>query len=473
MRAPMGSRPAKVPSMATLEHRGQSIRVNWRFGGHRDGARQSCTFKGPTPKARLKLAQAAQVLVESRGHNITRSECYAAILGKPTEPDSGVPLFRTWVEQWLLARDQIRDVQPGTVKRYRQIMATRIMPKLGNLRLTDIDPGVVQDWVAWLSSQYVHTGSKTRTPTDQRLSGATVNRIYSVLHTCLAAAVPRWIPLNPAARPAGSRKTSIGMPKIEPYDGIFLTPAEIDLILAQCNKHLHDLVLTALYTGMRLGELVALEARHVRVTGREVTVQVRQTIKDDGTVGTPKSPKSRRDLPVSDKPARVLARRVADLKPKDLVFPAPRGAMWDPDSLRSRYWWPAVARAQQCPDHPPEVKTGSLYNLKRKLRPEELSTCGCETRLHRYARIHDLRHSHASMLIAAKWSPKKVQLRMGHSTYRMTMDNYAHLWDLGEAGELEAVERVMDVVPTRGRGRGGSSARPVRRSAGRRRLVRR
>ncbi len=77
--------------MATLEHRGESIRVNWRLGGGRSGARQSVTFTG-SPKARMEWAVAAKKLVEANSHNMTRAECYTAVLGQePTNSD--IPTF--------------------------------------------------------------------------------------------------------------------------------------------------------------------------------------------------------------------------------------------------------------------------------------------------------------------------------------------------------------------------------------------
>lgn len=458
--------------MATLEHRGEALRVNWRLGGTRDGARQSVTFRGP-PTARLKLAQAAKAFVESRGHDATRSETYTAILG--SEPvESVVPTFKMWVEQWLEERARTRDIQPDTITHYRWVLNARVMPRLGHLRLTEITPDVVREWVGWMSSKRVTRGSRNMTTPTKLLSASSVHHAHRVLHTCLAGAVPRWIPVNPAALPAGARKHASGLPRPEPFEGMFLTPVEIDLILANCGEHIHNLIFTALATGMRLGELVALEAQHVVRRGDQVVVQVRRSLKDDGTVGPPKSAKSRRDLPVAGAAARILLDRIAGKRPQDLVFPARHGGLWTEDNLRKQYWWPAISAAQRCAEHPPPDRPYSGRGRRPKLGIDDVSTCPCPTRLHRRPRIHDLRHTHASMLIHAKWSPKKVQGRLGHSSYLITMNTYTHLWDLGEVGELEAVERLMLPAAVSSRPAAGRSVvRPVRRSAGRRRLVRR
>lgn len=72
-----------------------------------------------------------------------------------------------------------------------------------------------------------------------------------------------------------------------------------------------------------------------------------------------------------------------------------------------------------------------------------MSTCMCPGRLKRTPRWHDLRHTHASLLVEAGWSPKRVQLRMGHATYQITMDIYGHLWEGDDSDRLDDVERLL------------------------------
>jgi integrase len=460
--------------MATVEERGNSTRVNWRLGGARDGARQSCTFQG-SPLARRKLAEAAKAVVESRQHNMTRSECYAAVLGQEsTTSDSVVPTVKMWIDQYIAAREQSRDVQPDTVERYRQVLKTRVAPRLGHLRLDALTEDDIKQWVAWMSSLRATKGSKNRVATDRLVSGQTVRRAHSILHTCLGAAVPRWIPRNPAARPQGARKHTAGLPKVEAFDGEFLTPAESRLVLHHCGPAIRDLVYLDLHTGLRLGEIVALQAKHI-VRGRKgMIVKVRRALKDDGSIGAPKSAKSIRDLTVSAAVGRVLLKRVAGKRPADLVFPSPRGMVWDENNLRERHWLPAVAAAQRCAEHPPPEPPKPKRGPRRKLRNHEVSTCRCETRLRCRPRLHDLRHTHASMLIHAGWTPKKVQGRMGHTSFLVTMNIYGHLWDLGDEAELEALDRLLSLGAVNpARGAAGSAHRRGRADVVRRRVSRR
>ncbi|MET0419571.1 MAG: tyrosine-type recombinase/integrase [Actinoplanes sp.] len=429
--------------MATLEHRGNSVRVNWRLGGSRDGSRQSCTFSG-LPSARLRLAEGAKALIEARSHNITRAEVYAAITGDEIVRDDGVPTLRAWVMMWLDERAQTRDIQPDTIKNYRWVLNARAIPRLGHLQLTEIDGEVIRDWVAWMSTRRSTRGNRNRnTSANQPLSATTIGRAYRILHACLGAAVPRFLPSNPCALPAGARRHAHGLPRQEKFEGMFLRPHEIDLIVSNCDPRVRDLVVIALATGMRLGELIALQVQHITTSGAQVVVQVRQSLKDDGTVGPPKSAASRRSIPVAEGPGRLLLDLIAGKRPKDLVFPSPRGGFWTPDNLRKQYWWPAVAAAQRCLEHPPPLRVYGGRGRRPKPGAYDVSDCPCPTRLHLRPRIHDLRHSHASALINAGLSPKKVQARLGHSSYLITMNTYAHLWDLGGVEELEAVDRLL------------------------------
>jgi integrase len=125
------------------------------------------------------------------------------------------------------------------------------------------------------------------------------------------------------------------------------------------------------------------------------------------------------------------------------VFPSPRGKVWDENNLRERHWLPAIAAAQRCVEHPPPEPPKPARGPRRKLRNDEVSTCRCETRLTCRPRLHDLRHTHASMLIHSGWTPKKIQGRMGHASYLVTMNIYGHLWDLGDEQELDALERML------------------------------
>lgn len=452
--------------MASIEVRGSSVRVTWPLGGRRGGAKQSCTFTGSTETGRMKWALAAKALVESRGHDITRTACYEVVLGAVDKRSDTVPTFKQWAQQWIAARREARDAQSDVLDRYERCLMVRTVPYLGHKKLTEIDRESIKGWVRWMSSSHVTYGSKNRRVGDRLLAAQTIGKHFMVTSACLAAAVPKWITVNPAAPLPGERKNGVGLPAATHLEGMFLDAQEIGLILRQCHPHLYDLVYVALRTGMRMGELIALEAQYVvfpRAGG--ATVLVRKALKSDGTVGGPKSAASRRDLPVSGKAAEILGRRVQGRRPSDLVFTSPRGAFWNTQSLRDKHWYRAVAAARRCPEHPPPPPEKPRGGPTRGWRNHEISTCGCPGLLLRRPRFHDLRHTHASALIADGWHAKKVQRRMGHSRFQTTMDVYGHLMDLGGEGELDGIEEFLEPARATPRRRAGSVVRRVRRVA--------
>ncbi|BAL87167.1 putative phage integrase [Actinoplanes missouriensis 431] len=426
--------------MAVLEPRGKSVRVNWRLGGGRDGARQSCTFSGP-PKARDKFAAAAKQLVESRQHNITRDEVYQAVLGKDVTEDAVVPTFRAWTEMWLTQRAKNGEIQPDTVKKYRWELKARAMPKLGHLRLTDITEDTITDWVHWLNNRRSTRGNRNG-HTDEPLSANTIRKAYRIVHACLGAANRTWVPVNPAAKPAGAKVTHHGLPSPAKFDGMFLEPFEIEAILANCDPRITDMLKVFLGTGLRLGELLVLQKQHITTNRSQTVVQVRRTLKDSGEIGKPKSDAGIRAVPVDKDTAAILHTHIAGKRMADLVFPSPSGGVWPPSTFR-RYWWQAVAGAQRCPEHPPPLPARRGPGRIPSWGVKDVSDCACSGRLQRHPRIHDLRHTHGSALLQSGWNSKKVQVRLGHSQHSTTMNIYAHLWDLGEVEELEAASALL------------------------------
>jgi integrase len=256
----------------------------------------------------------------------------------------------------------------------------------------------------------------------------------------LRSAVPRWLPGNPAAEPT---RRGTGLPRTTVHEPVFLTGAEVALIAARCDRWCVDMVHVAVRTGLRLGELLVLQVQDVQVTGERRLIRVRRALKRDGTIGQPKSRRSRRDVSISTDVADLLADRLGGKARQDLLFAAPGGGMWHPSNLRQRHWLPAVAAARRCDVHPPPEPPKPARGPRRKLRPDEVSTCDCPTRLHRVPRWHDLRHTHVSLCAEAGWDMVRVSRRVGHEKIATTIDIYGHLWDVESDERLDAVEKLL------------------------------
>ena len=118
---------------------------------------------------------------------------------------------------------------------------------------------------------------------------------------------------------------------------------------------------------------------------------------------------SRRRVDLSATAVRVLRRQLLARKPNDLglVFPSPEGAIQNDDNFRHRVFRPAVRRTKL---------TGF--------------------------RFHDLRHTYAALMVAAGAHPKYLQAQMGHSSIRVTLDLYGHLFPDANRGVLDALDQL-------------------------------
>jgi integrase len=172
------------------------------------------------------------------------------------------------------------------------------------------------------------------------------------------------------------------------------------------------LIITAVFTGMRLSELRGLRWSDVDLdTG---IIHVRQRADQWGSMGAPKTKAGKRDVPIA--PLVVNSLRIWRVScPKgdlDLVFPTKDGKPQNMSNFHTHAWYPLIARCRV--DY----------------------------------KFHMLRHAAASLFIAyLGWTPKRIQSVMGHSSVSMTFDLYGHLFedkeaDRGAMAKLEAAVRI-------------------------------
>jgi len=197
----------------------------------------------------------------------------------------------------------------------------------------------------------------------------------------------------------------------------YLTGAEAGQLLAACREHFavwHPFVLSLVMTGMRIGEAVALQWADVDFSGRFAEVK-RNLV--DGKLTTPKSGKMRR-VDVSAQLTETLRTLLVERKKETLrrgwgempawVFINDSGNPVDPDNFRRRVWPKVLAKAEL-----------------------------------RQIRIHDLRHTYASLLIQQGESLTYVKEQMGHHSIRVTVDTYGHLVP---GGNKAAVDRLDTLI---------------------------
>jgi integrase len=192
---------------------------------------------------------------------------------------------------------------------------------------------------------------------------------------------------------------------------------EIQTILAAATGRWRPFLVSATFTGMRASELRGLTWDAVDF--QKKTIHVRQRADNWGTMGAPKTAAGNREIPMSPMVVNTLREwRLACPKgPLNLVFPNGTGKVEDHANIIHRGWYEL------------QRQTGIVDAVGRP----------------RYG-LHSLRHLFASWAIEQGFSPKRLQVLLGHSSIQMTFDVYGHLFPSLEddhakfaAGELSLI----------------------------------
>ena len=287
-----------------------------------------------------------------------------------------------FLNRWL-AEYAKPNLSPRGFERYSGIIKGHLIPDLGNIPLTQLRPEHLQK----------HYTAKLET-----LSPRTVRYHHAVIHKALQTAL-KWGLVNRNVADA------IDPPKFHHTDMQTWSEEEVNQFLTRAkDSHYYALFHTALFTGMRRSELLALRWQDVDLLFNQVCVNRSLHHLKDGTYifTQPKSAKSRRTIALTPSSVLVLrdhqARQRLDQtmqgipqSDQDLVFSNIDGKPLRPNTI-TRAW---NTLAAQC-------------GLKR-------------------IRLHDARHTHASLMLKQGIHPKIVQERLGHASIQMTIDTYSHV----------------------------------------------
>lgn len=303
------------------------------------------------------------------------------------------PTLREWVDHYLdPASGLLTGVEPATRTGYRQAAERSFLALLGDLPVDAIQKADVGRWVAWQESQ----PSRWRQGT---VSAKTVRNYHAILSAAMQAAVQAKLrDENPAYKTRMSRGVK--------REAVFLSPTEFATLLHFIPERYERFVLFLAGTGCRWGEATAVKWGDLRLKADPPTVRIERAWKK-GVGGVPvlkhpKSAKSRRTISLfPDLTAAMGVPGPAD----ELVFLGRTGNhMWH-KSFRQAVWLPSVRKAMD----PVLCEAEGLEPLR--VAPN----------------IHDLRHSHASWLIAAGAPLPYVQARLGHESINTTVGVYGHL----------------------------------------------
>ncbi len=306
-------------------------------------------------------------------------------------------LFADSAAEWLKTSAAVR-CKPSTVEDYERAYTLHLKPVFGTKYLQD----VTREQVKRLLAEKLESG----------LSRSRVMGILNVLNAVLNSAVEDGhLSMNPAARLGRTIRLKKGpLKEIQP-----LTREELALFLATVQEHFpasYSLFLLLARTGLRFGEALALKWQDIDFHGG--FIEVRRSWRRQ-RLSTPKSGKGRR-VDMSRQLQETLRTLLEARKEEawrrgweqvpEWVFCNEGGKLRHETAVRSRVFYPVLHRS-------------GLQHI----------------------RIHDLRHTYASLLIQQGESLAYVKEQLGHHSIKITVDIYGHLVP---GGNRQAVDRLDD-----------------------------
>jgi len=313
-----------------------------------------------------------------------------------------------FLEQWL--QDYVTtNTAPRTYERYAEIVRLHLIPNLGNIVLTKLQSDHIQ-------SYYAKALANGRINGKGGLSAQTVKHHHRVLSEALRHAL-KWglIARNVA--------DAVDPPRPEKKEMATLYLDDINRLLEEAKRMeesstipYYTIVYMALHTGMRRGELLALRWCDVDMDLMTISVNRSLQVLKDGTkiIREPKTQKARRLIAMTPS----LALHLKDYQTTQAALKLFANTQVKQDDL-------IFANLDGRPINPNTV-TPTFNKISKR--------AGCKLRL------HDLRHTHATLMLKSGIHPKIVSERLGHSTVAFTLDTYSHV----VPGLQEAAAKAFD-----------------------------
>ena len=282
-------------------------------------------------------------------------------------PDDGKILLADYARTWIDERSELR---PKTVVLYRYLLRRHIAPALGQVAIADIQPSRVRHWRKQLL--------------DGGVSAVTAAKAYRLLKAVLNTALDDGvIRRNPCRIKGAGQEKSAERPT--------LTIPQVYALADAVEQRYRALILLAMFTGLRWGELAALRRCDIDLDARTVRVTRQLTeIRGDGIAfGPPKSAAGKRVVTIPEVISPVLQWHLSCFAgdgDEGLIFTSPEGRPLHHSNFRRRVWLPALVTAGLADIH-----------------------------------FHDLRHTGNTLAASAGATLRELMDRMGHDSQRAAM----------------------------------------------------
>ena len=271
-------------------------------------------------------------------------------------------------DRWIASKHNLKQ---STMVSYESAFRLHILPTFMERPLSEITPLDVQEWIDELA--------------DSDLSPATVGRCFRYFRACMKQA-EAWGLIDRAPT------VKINLPRSNREELSFLEPGEIRRLLDTALEPERTLFSVLAMSGLRLGEALALRLRDVDYKKRRI--KVTRSWSPQGGFQEPKTPTSRRSVPLIDTLADIFRdyfQSKGHPKLDDLLFTFDGEKPLDPSNVRKRFL-------------------------------EALDAAGLK-----HCTMHSLRHSYASIMLGHGASVKALQHALGHASATMILNVYSHL----------------------------------------------
>jgi integrase len=282
-----------------------------------------------------------------------------------------------------------RPFKPATLRGYRQVLVDRLLPALGSRRLSSITTSDLQTLVdGWQR---------------EGLSASTIRNTIKPMQAIYRRARSReGLPVNPTR--------DLELPVPEPGEVEIVSPAVAAKLIGAVDDEERVIWATALYAGLRYGELRALRWSAIDLKTR--TIAVRESWDPKAGAMDPKTRKSRRTVPM-------------------------------PAVLRALLIEHRLRRASPAPDDLVFAADGKVpFQAERLYRLADQAWKSAEIGGH--LRLHQARHTYASFMIAAGVNAKALSSFMGHASITVTFDLYGHLMPGTEAEGAALLDAFLE-----------------------------
>ena len=313
-----------------------------------------------------------------------------------------------WLDQWCESF-VVMNTTPRTYVSYRSIIDRHLKPRLGSIALSRLEPQQIQVY-------YADKLAKGRVDGTGSLSNRSVLYHHRILSKALDQAVKMGLVVRNVAK-------LITPPRVARKTINVLDADEASKLLDISSETIYyPLFSTLLYTGLRRGEAIALRWKNIDLLGLELhVVESAYRIHKEFIITEPKTLHSKRAVSLSPSLAALLREYREDqelmrkqmgnpLTGEDFVFSWPDGRPLDPD-----------------------VVTKAFHRIAGKAGLKNI-------------RLHDLRHTHATLMLKAGVHPKVVSERLGHANIGITLDTYSHVLPGLQEAAAERFDRIFEEV---------------------------